>query len=117
MSKAGYLYMILGALLVSLLGGLADAYFTNKGIKAGVGLEGNPIINKVAGYKPSALVLYTYNFIQTSVIAIPNVLIVSLSQNETTQLVGSAIGFGGLLSDGAKHLYEAMKWRRLINGH
>lgn len=109
-----YILLLIVALIWNLACGPVDAYFSNKGIRAGVAVEGNPIINKLFGFTPSAKVLYLFNVVQSIVLVIPGVILAT-RVSETKQLM-SAVSFGALVADGAHHLYSAYLWYKLLKG-
>lgn len=96
---------------LDLSAGAFDAYETLVGIKKGAGVEGNTVLNWLAGstatQKPTAWAIITFNIVRTAVFA-------ALYFTHNPAVVGGAIG--GLAFGIAGHIQAALKWRYLIAG-
>jgi hypothetical protein len=94
-----------------------DVVQTERGIKKGVGVEANEVIDAVARTdKPSAVFLYIWNY--AFIAAVFVAALEMIDRGAGTNLL--PIGFGGglavLLADAAKHVQGGLKWRYLLAG-
>jgi hypothetical protein len=90
-----------------LVAGAYDTIETLRGLKLGVALEANGIINALAKVMPMPAALLTYNLGKTVALA-------ALSLVPNPVCIGGSIG--GLIASGAGHVQGGMKWLYLNNG-
>lgn len=92
-----------------LAGGAAfDIILTNRGIKAGAGVEGNSWIVRLFGTRPYLIDLWLYEVVIWLLMAAP------LFAWNNPALVGGSIGM--FLAFGGKHIQGGLKWRLLLSG-
>lgn len=107
----GYLIAVIVSFAFAVVADVLDSYYTNKGIKAGVAVEGNSYIVALAGTdKPSFL----------------KVLLISmLIPILPVGILGLIVGYGSpaaivfstmLVLTGIKHVNGARAWVNLLNG-
>lgn len=94
-----------------LAAGAFDAYETIIGLKKGVALEGNSVINFIAGASktrvPGAWAVILFNVVRT-------IAFMALGFIHNPAIIGGA--FGALGASAASHIQAGIKWRFLNNG-
>jgi hypothetical protein len=98
---------VLPLVAFDLIAGGFDMYETVRGLKAGVALEANGVINALAKVMPVSSAVLTYNLGKTVGLA-------ALSLIPNPVCIGGSIG--GLITSGAGHIQGGVKWRYLNNG-
>ena len=91
------------------VGSAYDVIMTNKGLKYGIWAEGNSLIVKMFGPKPSPVQSWIGAGIWNSMVQIPTLL----------TLLGLPVmvwaGVGGCVAFGIKHIIGGLQWRTLMN--
>jgi hypothetical protein len=99
------------ALFISFIWALAcllfDSYHTNKGIKEGVAVEGNPIITAIWGVKPKFWQLWS---VDGTIRALMLAAALLLPAPADYQSAWYAVFFGGFLSFGLKNIQGGRQW-------
>jgi hypothetical protein len=97
--------------------GIYDANETSKGIKAGVGVEGNSVITTLARTdKPSNLFLQVYNFAFIGIVAGLALFLTHHFPQQNLEYTAIGGSLASLAADGLKHLQAGLKWRFLTSG-
>ena len=97
------------AAIIGVLGDVYDVTMTERGIKAGVAVEGN---DWLVGSKPSAIALYLRDGLVFAMCVAPAVVFATVAHNVP-------LGYGALSAPvvfGVKHLLGGLQWRTLLNG-
>lgn len=100
--------LVLFAFLFLLITTAFDVLLTNRGIKAGVGVEGNSWIVRLFGDKPKLFDVALYEAVRCLMIA------ALLFAWDNPALFGACIGT--CIAAGGKHIQGALKWRLLLSG-
>jgi hypothetical protein len=99
--------VIIALVYLDTLAAVLDIVYTEKGIKAGVGVEGNKIVAFFSRtVKPGALFLYLWNFGFIGAVSMA-----VLSRNPG--VLGMAAGV--LIVDAVKHVLGARRWKALLS--
>lgn len=93
------------AIVFLIIGCSLDTYITDKGIRKGVAVEGNTMIQHFFGFKPSLrqLIMFWVSFYSPFIIA-------SLVFNRITQLAVLFISMFSVMA--VKHTKEYFNWRK-----
>ncbi len=93
-----------------------DSYMSDKGIRAGVAVESNPMITFIAGTdKPTFFQLYV---IDAGVIRVPLFIFTFLMPGPNAYPhTWEAFGIGAFISIGIKNILGGLKWRKLMTSH
>lgn len=103
------LILFLASLALLSVATFFDVTKSNEGIKAGVAVEGNPIVNYFFGNKPTLKQLWLENGITGAIVAA--VALTGLLFNTGV----FAMGIGGMLAYAAHHVKGGLEWRKLLN--
>lgn len=107
-----FLEILLAVTAADSLTSVMDANETSKGIKAGIGVEGNEIITTLARtQKPSNLFLHAYNFAFVGIVLGLAALGQHLAQAPGTVAVVSVMPPVVLAVDAAKHYQGYRQWK------
>lgn len=97
------------ALAFAVAGDIYDVTLTEKGIKAGVAVEGNTFL--VKNNKPTAVALYLRDSLVTGLATAPS--IIALAYGNKALFYGFLVG---PIVSGVKHVGGGLAWRKLLNG-
>lgn len=112
-----FLAALISVSAVDGVAGIFDANETSKGIKAGVGVEGNEIITTLARTnKPSNLFLQVYNFAFIGIVAGLATFLVHHFPGQNVEYAAMGGSLAALFADAAKHLQAGLQWRYMIGG-
>lgn len=88
-----------------------DVIWTERGLVAGVAIEGDKLIARLFSTKPSTHQLALFNLIETLLVAAPATLGVCI--NEPILAIG---GLGIILANAARHYFMGyLAWRKLLS--
>jgi hypothetical protein len=93
-----------------------DVNYTERGLKAGVGIEANEVVDTLARTnKPGALFLYGWNmgFIAAMLVAC---YLMRAYGDVNIGAIGIGGAFAGLLADAGHHVQGGLSWRYMLKG-
>lgn len=103
------IYAILVLAVFDLVGTVYDVTLTVRGIRKGVGVEGNPTVKFLSGTdKPGYVFLYTWNLLWVGGATAAALLM------QSPAVYGGAVAL--LAVDGVKHFIGGHKWNVLLHG-
>ena len=105
-----YPILLTVSLALGVAGDVYDVIMTEKGLKAGVAVEGDTWL--ISSDKPSALALYLRDSIVLAFCVAPTALCATVFHN-------IPLAYGALISPvvyGVKHVQGGLQWRTLLNG-
>lgn len=106
---------IFAAVALDTIGNIYDAAKTEQGLKKGLSIEGNGLIDKLFGTKPSAIQMYVYGFAKTAAILGVTMLGV-MKGTQNIPYMASSAGITALIIDGLKHMQGGLQWNYLLKG-
>ena len=112
-----FLAALISVVAVDAATSVYDANETSKGIKAGVGVEGNEVITTLARTnKPSNLFLQVYNLAFIALVGGLALFLIHHFPGQNVEYVAMGGSLAGLFADAAKHLQAGLQWRYMIGG-
>ena len=105
-----YPILLTVSLALGVAGDVYDVIMTEKGLKAGVAVEGDTWL--IGSTKPSALALYLRDSLVLALCVAPTALCATVFHN--LPLAYGALA--GPVAYGAKHVLGGLQWRTLLNG-
>jgi hypothetical protein len=100
--------ILLSSVLTLAISQYLDVLYTSRGIRAGVGVEGNALVTYFIGHKPSAWALHIHNTALSILLFIPAFIGIGHGWPFTFIYIGAAFGYA------ARHFQGALKWRALL---
>lgn len=101
-----YILFLTLALIIAVAGDVYDVIMTEKGLKAGVAVEGNDFL---VDSKPSALALYLRDSVILAFCLVPTVLSAAFGN--------MPVAYGSLIAPvvyGIQHILGGLQWRALL---